>query len=259
MKEIPKTKRDAANSEILKYSCIAAGSSLIPGKGLDPFADSILQYQMISKLEEIYEIDETITAKKFLAVIIDNLSWKMIGDKIIGALKFLPPPFNSAAFIQIVWDFVTTFTIGHAFRKLYETAYKNEVNPDLSSIASLVAESFSEAVQYFISNFTEIIGFSKITLEIVDIDIDQVVKEGQAIFAGEEKLIREFKKMVDATKKAVSELGFTQEEFDQKMKELAQKIGKPSIEMLEAELNIREINGEDTSELREYLTFLKNQ
>lgn len=259
MKEIPANMRAAANTEILKYSFFAAGSSLIPGKDFDPMADSLLQYQMISKLEDIYQIDETITPKKFFGVIIDNLAWKVIGSKITGALKFLPPPFNTAAFIQIVWDFVTTFAIGHAFRKLFEIAYKNEIKPDMSNIGPLVAESFREAIQYLINNFTEIIGFSKITLEKVDIDIDQVVKEGQAIFAGEEKLIREFEKMVDATKKAVSKLGLTQEDFDQKMKELAQKIGKPSIEMLEAELNLRELNGEDISELREYLTFIKNQ
>lgn len=258
MTEVPKELQSEANSEILKYSLMAMGSSLIPGKEFDPMVDSLLQYQMIQKLQDIYEIKNKITLKKFAAVIIDNLAWKVVGSKLTGLLKYLPPPFNSAAALQIAWDFVTTFAIGHAFRKVFEVAYRKGVDPDMSNISSLVMESIIESGKYFVRNFTTILGMSKITLEKVDIDIDEMVKRGKEIFDGQDVLAAKFQKLVEETKSDVTKLSMEQADFDLVMAELANKIDTASIEMLETEINLRELNGEQVQGLRAFLKILKN-
>ena len=258
MSEIPKKKVDDANKEILKYSLLAMGSSLVPGKEFDPLVDSALQYKMIVELEDIYEVKNGITIQKFVSVIIDNFAWKVVGSKITGFTKYLPPPFNTAAALQVAWDFVTTFAIGHTFRKVFEHAHKNNIEPNMSNIADLVLESLIEGKEYFIRNFTTILGMSKITLEKLDIDIDKVAADGKKIFDSQDELTKEFHEIIAATKKAVHDLGSTQADFDKTMDELVKKNDTPSIEMLEAELNIRELNGEDVGDLRTFLNNLKN-
>lgn len=255
-----------ANKTILNYSLLAGSSSLLTSQfdllsefdfiTTESLADTAVQYQMVTKLAAIYQIDNRSSLDKFVLVILDNISWSIVGDKLIGIVsKFFPGSGTVvSSAVHVCYDFISTLTIGHVYKQICKHMNERGVSPSDEDVRSFIGPAFAASISYVGEYFLDMLNMGKIKLEKYPRAIDDIVDESKELTEDQKIAFDAWIHKTAETLKNIRDLSEKNKDFDFEMDRLKNEIQKRSTALILAELRLK---AEKDIEVQKILDLIK--
>lgn len=246
-----------ADRIVLRYSTIAAATALIPIPGVSFVADSPIQLLMVLELGDLYGVKPTKGAvKKVLMVILDNLIAAKVVKGVLDFAKAIPLVGQVLApLASTLWTFAYSYAIGWIFKKTYRTAWEMKTAPDFSSsMRDLTKQGWGAGWAYVENNWKDILFKQQFILQKYEVDLKKLQSELQATIHADHELRQLSQLAWEEIRKDIGNQILTTEDFFNHLRMIADKLGTPSGDLIEAMLRLDGIDPNFLRELNESLS-----
>jgi uncharacterized protein (DUF697 family) len=227
---------------IHKYSLLAGLSGVIPGA--DFWGDTACQLFMVHELQDVYQIKISIIDPKILlGVVSDNFIGQKTVSKIASVLKVIPLIGNILGSItKYLIDFFTTMCIGKVCKLIFEYMYIHNVQPNKDTVIGFASTAFDSTLAFVKANWKSLISTEKYLLPKYEIDLRKLASDFKDVSMQNQDEYQKFAEAYKETQEEISKMTDQSEKGLLSLEELCNILMVPSMDLLIAEIKLKQMN-----------------